>query len=437
MSKDAAHSSKNRTSTLSARLEALECFRDITDRGAYLNLRLKHIRQVLNDRDAAFVTALVHTALDRLYYIDSILADVTERKPQPVIQAILRLALTELLFMRTPVYAVADSYTELTRAIRKNALSGFVNGVIRSVERKKETLPAFEEDNIHSISVRYSCPEWIVSMWIEDYGLERTKSLLQCSGFPLTVRAQYPFTTDDLLSDLPVSGTIGSMDPNAILLEKGFDITGSDLYRHGKIAIQSEGAMLLARAIGDPKRLKILDACAAPGGKSAYLASLAKNDLQLTAWELHEHRMALMRCGFDRLKVPAVCSQMDASVPHPEYSNSFDAVLLDVPCSGLGLIHDKPDIRYNKKEEDIDKLSKVQRNILFSCADYVIPGGILVYATCTISKKENENNVKTFLHERTDFRPDPLPFNESCMLQLFPDIHGTEGFFVARMKRCI
>lgn len=420
-----------------ARKVSLDVFRDVTSGGAYLNLRLKSARAVLSERDASFMTALVHTVLDKLYTIDSVLDKVVAKKPKPVIRDILRLATAELLFMRTPTYAVAGTYTALTGAIGKKALTGFVNGVIRALAREKENLSPVAEDTSASLSVRYSCPEWIVSMWINDYGREHTIALLQSDSSPLTVRAQYPYSADKLISELPVNSIRGTLDSEAIYLDRGFDITGSSLFREGKMTVQGEGAMLLTRALGNPEGLKVLDACAAPGGKSAYLASIAKNNVDLTCFELHEHRLTVMNNTFKRLGVTANTILQDASEFNEAYENAFDAVLLDVPCSGLGLIHDKPDIRYRKTPEDVKKLTDIQWKILSVCSKYVRPGGILVYATCTISKAENELMVDRFLSENPSFTPAPLPFYRDSRLQLFPDIHGTDGFFVARMKRCI
>ena len=194
--------------------------------------------------------------------------------------------------------------------------------------------------------------------------------------------------------------------------------------------------MLPAQALPIEENDIILDACAAPGGKSAYLASLAKNKLSLTCFELHEHRLELMNKTFARLGVKADTKQQDASEYLPEYFEKFDAVLLDVPCSGLGLVHEKPDIRYSKTEQDLETLVEIQRKILETCAKYVKPGGILVYATCTISKRENENQVLSFLDHHPEFRLESLPNSDACMLQLLPHVHGTDGFFAARLRKC-
>ena len=197
--------------------------------------------------------------------------------------------------------------------------------------------------------------------------------------------------------------------------------------------------MLACRALGDCHGKRVLDACAAPGGKSAYIASLSENAAQLVCWEKHPHRVALLQKTLSRLHVDAEICTRDASVPDTSLFGAFDAVLVDAPCSGLGLIADKPDIRYRKSDTDIVSLAAIQRALLACCASYVRPGGALVYATCTISHRENEAVAEGFLASDARFRLDPLPIplENAGMAQLFPNVHGTDGFFLARMKRCI
>jgi len=425
------------SSKLSARRAALDALTDITNHGAYLNLRLKKARSSLSAEDGRFVTALCCTTLDRLLYLDHVLSVYVKGTQKPIIRNILRMGCCELLFFSTPSYAAVSEYVSLCRSVGKPALSSFVNAVLRRIDRERDSLPSLPSDPVARLSAQYSCPAWIVSRWITAYGEQDTASLLQADGGGLTVRAQYPYTRDDLLSTLPVQAAIGDRDQNAIHLEKGFDLTSFTPFVQGRMTIQSEGAMLLCRALGDCRGKRVLDACAAPGGKSAYLASLSENNIDLTCFELHEHRLHLMENTFARLHVKASTKQQDASVYDAAYEQSFDAVLLDVPCSGLGLLHEKPDIRFSKKPEDISSLVAVQAKILETCSRYVKPNGILVYATCTISQEENEDQVRRFMESHPEFLLDPLPFYDDCMLQLLPHVHGTDGFFVARMRRCI
>ena len=196
--------------------------------------------------------------------------------------------------------------------------------------------------------------------------------------------------------------------------------------------------MLVCRALGDMRAKRVLDACAAPGGKTAYVWSLCEGDVAVTAWELHQHRKDIMDQTLERLHVAAVTKVQDASVYDPAYAQAFDAVLVDAPCSGLGMLFRKPDIRYKKNGEDVEALAALQGGILHACSRYVRPQGILLYATCTISQMENEEQVLSFLKAHPDFSLEamPLPIENDGMLQLYPSVHGTDGFFMARLKKC-
>ena len=422
---------------LSPRHYALNVFSDVLASQSYCNLRLKELRPLMNDTDYRFVCALVYTALDRLLYLDHVLSGFVKKNPKPLVKNILRLGVTELLFLRTPAHAAVSEYVSLCAEAGRTELRGFVNAVLRRVDRERGTLPPLPDDTVDQLSVQYSCPPWIVSMWIGMYGREAAAKLLS-SGTPgTTLRAQYPYTADQLQAELPVPTHRGSFDPDALIAEKGFDFTGFPAFQEGRMTIQSEGSMLICRAAGDCSGKKVLDACSAPGGKAAYLASLSGNSLDLTCFEIHRHRVELTRKTLRRLHVPGTVEERDASVPDQRFDGMFDLVLLDVPCSGFGMFHEKPDLRYAKTESDVAALADLQKKILDTCSRYVKPGGILLYATCTISLKENEDQIRAFLDNHRDFVPDRLPFTKGSMLQLLPHVHGTDGFFMARLKKCI
>ena len=421
---------------MTARRHALELLSEVSSGHAYCNLKLNELRPVLSDTDFRFVSALVYTALDRLMYLDHILSGYVKRSPKPAVRNILRLGAAELLFLRTPSHAVVSEYVSLCREIDKPELCGFVNAVLRKLDRERENLPPVPGDPVKRLSVQYSCPAWIVDMWIRSYGAETAAALLQADSPGTVVRAQYPATKEDLIEALPVDAAAGVRDPEALILDSGFDFNRFPPFRDGTMTVQSEGAMLICRSAGDCRGKKILDACAAPGGKSAYLASLSENTAELTCFELHRHRAELTKKTFERLHVSAEVLQKDASVFDAEYESRFDIVLLDVPCTGLGLLHTKPDLRYAKTPEDLQSLTRIQASILDACSRYVRLGGLLIYATCTLSPEENEMQVLSFLKRNAGFTPDPLPFAKGSMFQLFPHLHGTDGFFMARMKRC-
>ena len=426
---------------MNVRRVALDALIDITERGAYANLRLKALPEAFTLQERKRVSALVYTALDHLLYIDWLLQSFISGSQKPPIRGILRLGVSELLYFHTPVHAVVSEYVSLTRAIGKPALTGFVNAVLRNVGRAVASgeLPALPSDPCERLSIQFSYPRWLVSEWIAQYGEAFTTALLSAQPSGVGVRAQYPFRSDELLAALPVAATRGRLDENCLILNEGFDVTALPEYQSGRMTVQGQSAMLACRALGDCTGKRVLDACAAPGGKSAYLASLWKNDLQLTCMELHPHRKELLDKTLARLHVDAVTLCQDASEPVAAFNGAFDAVLLDAPCSGLGLLNDKPDIRYAKTDGDLASLAAIQRVLLDVCSGYVAPGGVLLYATCTISRRENEENVQTFLAGHAEFFLEamPVPLENNGMMQLFPHLHGTDGFFIARMKRCI
>ena len=421
---------------MSVRRLAFEVLTDVTDGGAYANLRLKQAQAVLSASDARFLAALVYTTLDRLLYLDHILAAYAPQRQKRAVRALLRLGACELLFLHTPAHAAVSEYVSLCRQLGKGAVSGFVNAVLRRIDRERDALPPLPEAPEERLSVLYSYPLWLVRLWIAERGEAETERLLAAPPRPLSVRAQYPATADELLAALPCGAVRGRMDENCLHLTGGMDVAASPLFLQGRMTAQGEGAMLACRALGDCREKRVLDACAAPGGKSAYLASLAENNVDLTCFELHEHRLELLRHTLKRLHVHARIEQRDATVHDPALDGAFDAVLIDAPCSGLGLLAGKPDLRYARQASDIDALARVQADILDACAPYVRPGGTLVYATCTISAQENERQVAAFLDRYAGFSPSPLPFHKSASLQLLPHVHGTEGFYLARMRRC-
>jgi len=421
------------------RRRALEALLAITEDGAYANLALKEAARGLSPEDARFLFALVYGVLDHLLYIDHVLSAFTKPHKNKTIRAILQLGAGELLYLHTPPHAVISQTVNLTKAVGKSALSSYVNGVLRALDRGRDALPPLPEQTNLRLSIQYSFPLWLVDRWIADYGAAFTESLLSAAPAGLCLRAQYPAVREAVIEELPCPIQRGRWDENALYPEESLAPAALPAFTEGRLTVQGEGAMLICRAMGDLKGKRVLDACAAPGGKSAYLYTLAEGDISLTCTEKHPHRVELMEKTFARLGVKGEIRVQDAAEPCPEFEKLFDAVLLDVPCSGLGLLLEKPDVRYAKTGDDIAALATLQARILNNACAWVRPGGLLLYATCTISKTENENQVTAFLKEHPEFalEPLPLPLENDGMVQLFPHIHQTDGFFMAGMRRCI
>lgn len=428
---------------MSVRRRALEALRDVTEKGAYANLRLKEAQAGLDARNAAWVAAAVYTALDHLAYIDRAIQTHAKGKPDKAVLAVLRLGIAQAEFMETPKSAACDESVKLAREIGKGALSGYVNAVMRAV--CKEGMPPLPEDPRERLTIEFGYPRFLVDEYIDEYGEAFARELLSAKSFGFTVRAQHPYTAAELARHLEEKGqrfVRGGYDPEAFLLEKGFDVNAEPLFLEGKLAVQDEGAMLACRAVGPEPMMRILDCCAAPGGKSAYLSSLMRNDCAIEAWEIHPHRAELTRRTLSRLNAPNVeVLEKDATVFDETRASAFDAVLIDAPCSGFG-VTGKPDIRYAKTDGAVNGLVETQRKLLETCSRYVKPGGRLVYATCTVSKRENSIQTERFLKEHAEFAPDfswlPAALASragTSGIQLFPNLDGTEGFYIAAFQR--
>ena len=430
----------------SPRRAALNALLEITERGAYANLCLKDVLKGLSERDARWVSATVYTTLDNLIYIDFILAHFTKGRVQPQIRGILRLGLTQALFMDVPERAACNESVELCKEIGKAQLTGYVNGVLRAVLRSRDNLPPLPDEPVDRLSIKYSWPKWLVEDYIGQYGSEFTERLICAKFSGMTYRAQRPYTTAELESALKEKGmafTPGSLERNALRLEKGLDVERDPLFVEGKATVQSESAMIVCRLLGAEPGQRILDACAAPGGKTAYLSHLMEGSGHIDAWDIHSHRVMLMERTFERLHVGNANSiERDAAIFDPSLTGAYDAVLIDAPCSGLG-VWGKPDVRYSKSDAAIDGLVGLQSSILEACANYVRVGGTLVYATCTISHRENEEQVRRFLENHPEFQPGNMSAlppalhgrAKDGMIQLFPHIDYTEGFFMARLEK--
>ena len=408
---------------LSVRRAALETLVSIFEDGAYANLALKDAARNAAPSDVPYLYALVNETIVRGAYLDYVLSHFCKRQKRTV-RNLLRMAGTELLFLNTPSHAVVNESVSLCREVGKAPSAGLVNAVLRRLDRERDALPPLPDDPEERLSIAYGVPRFLVREWLASYGEAETEALLSRKPVGTEVRAQYPFTTEELLEALPVGAERRPLDPNCVRLSESFDLEHSDLFLSGRLAVQNEGAMLICRALGDVREKKILDACAAPGGKTAYLASLSENTAELTAWELHPHRKALLDATLNRLHVRANTACIDATEPQEAYCGAFDAVLLDVPCSGFGLLADKPDVRLNKSERTIAELTGIQDRILDVCSRCVKRNGVLVYATCTISKRENGERVRAFLSAHPAFRL-------VSERQLLPTRDGTNGFYYA------
>lgn len=426
--------------------------------GAYSDAALK---QELDESgftrlDKAFATEIVSGTLRNLTLIDWIKSQFVKRdKIEPRIEDIIRCGIYQLLFMdRVPDSAVCNESAELAREYGHEGTVKFVNGVLRNISRNKEKLkyPDKDKDIVKYLSVFYSHPKWMVKKFMKDYGREFTESLIKANNEipPFTIRCNnLKINKTELISILSgenIEYAEGSYNPEAIHIRRTSSIEGKSSFKKGYYQVQDESSMLVAH-ITDPKPGEtILDMCSAPGGKTAHMAELMGNKGLILARDIYEYKLKLVEENCIRLGIGIVRTELhNAMDMDPDSFERFDKVLLDAPCSGLGVMRRKTDLRWQKEPEDLKKLVSLQKGMLKTASNYVKPGGKLLYSTCTINKEENIDAVRDFLRNNDQFRleslADRIPENLLCesayegYLELYPNIHKTDGFFIANMRK--
>ena len=404
-------------------------------------------------QDAAFVTALVYGVLEKRIALDWLIARFARRnmeKIEPAVRDILRLGAYQMLYMdRVPDAAAVSESVALAKAAHHAYAAGFVNAVLRSLGRSRGSLPwpDPETDRLRYLSVRYSCPEWLVHRWRADYGEDTAAELIAALSLraPAAARVNTLRTTaEDLVRTLHAQGMEAGVSgrlPDAVELEGAAGLRSLPAFSQGLFFMQDYASQLCCLAVGAQPGETVFDMCAAPGGKSFTLALRMRGEGRVLSMELHPRRVELIAEGARRLGLKNIQAvQNDSSKPSRELGEA-DRVLCDVPCSGLGVIRRKPEIRY-KSPETFDSLPDLQYSILYEGSRHVRVGGTLVYSTCTLSPAENEAVVRRFLNENSDFSGEMLPEeyfsvepDHNWYCTLFPHVSGTDGFFIARFRR--
>ena len=436
---------------------AAEAMMQIMAEGAYNTVALRRLlRQngAMQKQEKAFVTEIVNGTLRNIAYIDYVIGQFSNTKIQkikPWLLAVLRTAVYQILFLTVPDNAACNEAVKLVNERGYKGLSGFVNGLLRTIARKKQNMTLPEENTAEYLHIVYSHPLWLVKMWIAYYGYAQTEALCKANNISpdVTIRINTTQTNQTALQEMlekeQISVQKGVLCENALHLTKTADLTKSMSFQNGLFHVQDESSQLAVAALAPKSGQKILDICAAPGGKSFTIAQMMENKGEVVARDIYAHKVDLIAEGAKRLGLSIVHTEVsDATVFLEKDKEAFDAVLADVPCSCLGLLRKKPDIRLKKDGSEIDNLIPIQRKILEQAAMYVKTGGVLLYSTCTLSKKENEKNVEWFLQNHPEYTlEDMTPYLPKQMadmgkqgyLTVFPHIHHTDGFFIARLKK--
>lgn len=438
---------------------ATEILLKVDTRKAYADVLIDQTlrAQSWDERDRALLTELVYGSLRWRGKIDARLSEYLRRplsENNPLIRNLLRLTCYQLLFLdKIPDYAAVNEAVELAKRYGGEKTAGFVNGVLRNFLRdRRRVAPAVNNEAIESLAADYSHPEWLVKRWREDFGVEAAKALMRANNekSPLVLRANaLKCTRDELLrrfAEASISATPTPYAPQGICVQSAGSVANLPGFAEGLFQVQGESSQLVALLLAPLPGERILDACAAPGGKSTYLAELMKEQGEVIAIDPSARGCEKMRENIARLGLTSVrIVNADASRELTgALGKPYDRILIDAPCSGLGTLRSHPEIKWHRNAGDIQRLSRLQAKILHRAVAYLKPRGVLVYATCTLTPEENALNVKSLLERHQEFELQDaaryLPGEAKHMVrgnyfEALPQRDNTDGFFAARMRK--
>ena len=445
------------TDKANAREIVLDMLLEVIEGDKYSNIVLSQTLkkyQELDKKDRAFISRLFTGTLERCLTIDYVInsfSSIAVKKMKPVIRNLLRVSVYQLMYMdHVPESAVCNEAVKLTKKRGFLKLSGFVNANLRNIARNMEQVryPEKEENKAGYLEVTYSVPEWLAGELLDQYPLDQVERMLADTFKEkgTSIRCNLTKATpEQLMAALKEEGV--SVEKGRYL-EEAFIITGYDYleslkaFKDGLFTVQDESSMLVCQAAGIKEEDMVIDVCAAPGGKALHAAEKAKT---VSARDLSQYKVKLIEENRERMGITNVeICVWDAAIDNPADHNRADVVIADLPCSGLGVLGKKPDIKYKMTQNQQKELVILQRNILSTISEYVKRGGVLIYSTCTVNREENIENRDWFL-ENFDYEADSLdPYlpvelldegTKKGYLQLLQGVHDTDGFFISRMRR--
>lgn len=439
---------------MNARRLAFKTLYDIERNKNYSNISInKNFKDIdISDQEKGLATELIYGVIENKYYLNYIidkLSKIKSKKMSTYVKISLWLGIYQILFLDSiKDHAAVNESVALIKKYDKKS-SGFVNAILRNVIRNKENIMEIDKkDIVEYLSIKYSYNQWLIRKWIEEFGQEFTEDLLEANSEKpnLYIRANtLKINRDELINKLREQGIdcskVNGID-EAIMVKNLKNIENNKLFKEGYFTVQDISSMLVGK-VANPKEEKlVLDVCSAPGGKTTHLGTIMKNTGQVISRDIFDHKLKLInntvkRLGLKNIKV----ENFDALNIDENSIDKFDYVICDVPCSGMGIIKRKPEIKF-KKEEEIKDLPIIQKKILNNASKYVKLGGNLIYSTCTIHDEENINIVKEFLNINDNFELVPidevnvdLDNQDKGYIKIYPNIHGMDGFFIAKLKR--
>lgn len=410
----------------------------------------------LNNQDENLLVEIVYGTVERkltlTYYLSPFINQ--NKKMDSWILTLLQMSVYQMKFLdKVPDYAIINEAVEIAKQKGHRGTGALVNGILRNLQRNG--VPNFDtiKDPVIRLSIETSHPEWLIKIWISDYGYDITKQICESNltRKPMTLRTQIlKNDQEDLINQLEnidIKAKKSLVTKQGIIIEAG-NVIKTSVLGLGNATIQDESSMLVSEILNVKPEMKVLDCCSAPGGKTTHIAEIMEDRGQVIAHDLHQNKIKLVKSHAERLNLSIIeASPADArNLTETHELKSFDRILIDAPCSGLGVIRSKPDIKYNKSKEDIEKLQTVQQDILEETSKLLKKDGQLVYSTCTINILENEQVIKNFLTEHPEFEVDPNFISElpevvsqnsrvtEYGIQLFPYTINSDGFFMSRLQ---
>lgn len=433
-----------------AREVSVDVLGKVLNQGAYSNIALDHAfsSAEIKEEDKGLVTEIIYGTLKYLLAIDRIIekhSSITLKKIEDDVLNILRISVYQMKYLdRIPAYAVLNEAVELTKKKSRGA-SGFVNGVLRGYVRSQEEKMVFAS-TLEKDSFNFSFPVWMIELFKEQYGKAYKKILAGLNERPvITYRVNtLKMTREEALErllELGYDARETAISPYGIEVKGGKSVAGNPLFQQGVLTVQDESSMLVAPLLVEKGR-NYMDLCSAPGGKTTHLAELSGDQAEIAAFDIYEAKVKLIEENMERLGLQSIQVEVNDGLNYlPAYRESAN-VLLDAPCSGLGIIRKKPEIKYTKSQGELADLVMIQRRLLETAAEYVPSGGILLYSTCTLNKEENEENIRWFLNNHPDFTPLPIELGEQDHFQYTPEGFLTilpgktmDGFFISRVRK--
>lgn len=438
---------------------ALDLLLRIEKQGSFSHLLISNTlkKKKLANVDEKFLTEIVYGTLERKLTLDYYLEHFVQKRKKidDWVWMLLRLSTFQIVYLdKVPEYAIINEAVEIAKKRGHKGIASFVNGVLRNIVRKGVPDVKAIKDPNKRLAIETSHPEWLVQRWVSQYGYDVTEKMcranLEKKQVSLRVNrlrlSRESFI--EILNDEQIKATVSKYTDDGIIIQEG-NILKTDLLDKGYATIQDQSSMLAALSLQVEPNMKVLDTCSAPGGKATYIGELMDNTGEIYAYDLHENKTKLIEKNAERLGLTNIkVGQHDArKLQSTHEEKSFDRILIDAPCSGLGVIRTKPDIKYEKQLKDIETLHEVQYSILEHVASLLKIDGKLIYSTCTVEKLENDEVVKKFLHNNENFEVDESFLNEMKRLidkdrivsefgvQLFPHTIQSDGFYISRIIR--